>query len=431
MSELAEILAGLYRRRAHGIKPGLGRIEALLARLGNPERDIAAVHVAGTNGKGSVCAMVESVFRAAGYRTGLYTSPHLVRLNERMRVASECIENQELVDLIELINPHADAVASAHGEVTFFEFTTALAFEHFRRKEARLVILETGMGGRLDATNVVQPLVSAITRISVEHTEYLGPDVESIAAEKCGVIKPGRPVICGEMPEEAMAVVMRTAKQREAKVILANEAVSVHRLSQDLGGQKVRIGSEGCDYPALMLPLLGVHQLENCATAVATLEEVQEAGKLRIEEDAYAKGLACVEWQGRCQVLSVDPPIILDGAHNPVAAEALGRALKDIAGGRDVGLVLGMCNDKDVRGFLRPLSRLVKQCWPVALQNDRGMTSSELAREAGRMGWGATEAPLSEALAASERWARESDALICICGSLYLVGEVLSLRDRL
>ncbi len=206
-SDLKKSLEDLYKRRTFGIKPGLDRMNDLLRRMGNPQSHFVAAHVAGTNGKGSVCAIIESLLRAAGVSTGLYTSPHLVRLNERIQAGGECVTDDELTDLIHFVAPLADAAGAEHGEVTFFEYVTAMAFEHYRRKQVRLVVLETGMGGRLDATNVVTPLVSVITGISLEHTAYLGKTLAAIAGEKAGIIKPGRPVVCGNMPEEAMRVV--------------------------------------------------------------------------------------------------------------------------------------------------------------------------------------------------------------------------------
>jgi len=231
-SQLQADLARLFRRTGVGIKFDLAPVTALLHRLGDPQHAMAHVHVAGTNGKGSTCALIESVLRAAGHRTALYTSPHLVRFNERIRVAGAPIHDVELADLFRELEKADQRLAAETGgrEMTFFEFTTALAFEYFRREGAHVCLLETGMGGRLDATNVVIPLVSIITRIDIEHTAFLGKTLPEIATEKAGIIKPGRPVLCGQMPDEARAVIRRIAQERGARCIAVEEAVQVQRV---------------------------------------------------------------------------------------------------------------------------------------------------------------------------------------------------------
>ena len=372
---------------------------------------------------------IAEALRGAGYRTGLYTSPHLVQLNERIRVRGAEISDDTLLELIRFIEPHATAVAKGYGDVTFFEYTTALAFEHFRREEARIVVLETGMGGRLDATNVVTPLLSVITRIGIEHSEYLGDDLASIAGEKAGIIKRGRPVVCGDMDEMSLGVLRQYAREKGSRLVTAAASVSVTRMSQTLSGQKLKAEGAGSGYPPFVLSLLGRHQLENCATVLTAIEEIASSAQLEINERAVVDGLASVEWQGRGQVLSEAPPMILDGAHNPSAAGPLAQTIKELAGKRPVGLVVGMCKGKDAAGFLRPFSPLVKRCWAVSLQDERRLPREELALLASRYGWTVSGEDLSVALVEAEEWAKENDGLICITGSLYLVGEVLMQRN--
>ena len=429
--QLQQRLERLYGLQNLGIKFGLETELDILKRMGNPQDSFASVHVAGTNGKGSVCAMVESVLRSCGLGpVGLYTSPHLVRFNERVRVSGTAVTDQELGDLVELAEQAAKATSEAPGGrvATFFEITTAMAFEHIRRQHARLAVVETGMGGRLDATNVVTPLVSVITAISLEHMAYLGDDLASIAGEKAGIIKEGRPVICARMPEEAAAVVERIARERKAPCVVATDTVSVRRVSQSLAGQKVKIESGAGDYGTALLPLLGRHQLENCATAVAALEIVMEELGRDLDPSTVQAGLAATRWPGRLHVLSEDPVMILDGAHNPGAGQALSATLKELIKRRPLGLVLGMCRDKDAAGFVKQFAGMTKKCWVVPLRTERSLPTQELGEIVRRVGLEAEPVGLSEGLQAAEAWARREGGAVCIAGSLFLVGEVLELK---
>lgn len=425
--DLKAELDHLYSLRTFGIKPGLGRMQAVLERIGNPEKGIGFVHVAGTNGKGSVCAMTESILRNAGGKTGLYISPHLVRLNERIQVSGKGIGDDDLMELIRFVEPHAKAVAPDYGDITFFEYVTVMAFEYYRRRKANLVVLETGMGGRLDATNVVTPLVSVITGIGIDHTMYLGDTIEKIAGEKAGIIKKDRPVIFGDMPPAAMEVMVHTARERGAPFIRATDSVTVRRLSQTFAGQKVKISSQSVEYPPVVLPLLGRHQLQNCAVAVAVVETLAETYGLNMEPSAVKKGLAETRWPGRCQVLPGEPVMILDGAHNPDAAERLAETLTELGKGKPMALVTGMMKDKDCARFLRTFSGLVRKCWTVTVSGERSMGRDELAGLARGLGWDVAGADLKGALESAKEWARANDGFVCIAGSLYLAGEVLEL----
>lgn len=429
---LSETLARLYRLHASGIKFGLETVRALLEELNHPERAPVFIHVAGTNGKGSVCAMVEAVLRAAGFRTGLYTSPHLVRFNERIRIDGVCIADQELAPLIELVNSCAQKVAHRQNGrmATFFEVATALAFEFFRRRQVEVVVLETGMGGRLDATNVVDPAVAVITSIGLEHQEYLGDNLAAIAREKGGIIKNGRPVVLGAMPDEAQQVLVALAREHQAPLRLAGEYVSVQRKRHGLDGQCVELESVNLSYGALRLPLIGRHQLENLAVSVTALETFAEFAGRSIEIDHFRQGLAQAHWPGRCQLLSVKPVILLDGAHNPSGACVLSRVLREECKGMPVGLVLGMCRDKDLRGFLRPFAGLARRCWAVPLHNERGRAPQEIAECAGTDLGPVAIAELPDALREASDWAQSCGGMICIAGSLFLAGETLDLLDK-
>ncbi len=424
---LTKTLARLYGLQASGIKFGLETTKSILERLGHPERGLKCIHVAGTNGKGSVCAMLESILRATGLKTALYTSPHLVRFNERIRVNGRCIADAELPDLIRRVEACArDAAAQPGGrKITFFEFATVLAFDYFRQQGVEIVVLETGMGGRLDATNVVTPLISVITGISLEHTAFLGPDLPSIAREKGGIIKPGIPVIVGPMPEEALAEIRRLAQEKRARLVQADQSVSVRRLSQNLAGQKLKIESSSNTYGALTLPLAGAYQVGNTAIAIAILEELAAQSGMELPERAVKAGLSGIRWPGRFQVVEQNPPLIVDSAHNPAGASVLVQSLRELLPDRPLGLVLGMCADKDLDRFLLPFAGLVKHCWAVPLKNERSRPLAEIAAAAESLGWPVEASTVPLALKQATDWARQNQGVVCVTGSLFLAGEAL------
>lgn len=421
MSDLSRSLKLLYRRNLHEVRLGLEATLALLEKLGRPQDAFLSIHVAGTNGKGSVCAMIDAVLREAGFRVGLYTSPHLVEFNERIAINGERITNDELDELLQIVE------AQAKDEGTFFEFTTALAFEHFRRKKVQIAVLETGMGGRLDATNVVDPLVSVITSIGLDHTAYLGNTIEQIAAEKAGIIKPGRSVVVGDVPPEAMDVIRKKSKH----VIVARDVVNVARKNQTLLGQRVKIETNDAHYGPLTLSLAGSHQLGNCAVAVAALEHIRETFSLPIPNEAVTHGLEKVKWPARFEVVSIDPPIVVDGAHNPEAAAALMRTLDELGEGRPIGLVVSFLADKDGTGFIRELAGRVRKCWAVPIQSGRAMPLSDVVMGIRAAGLEASPVSLKDALREANAWAMEHRGLVCVTGSLYLAGEALHLlKDK-
>lgn len=420
-------LQRLYRLHAAGIKFGLDAELNLLGRLGNPQHGLRIIHVAGTNGKGSVCAMLEAILRRAGLKTGLYTSPHLVRVNERIQVAGECIPDADLAGLIDLVDAHARSYAGSRGgrEITFFEFLTALAFEHFRRSAVEAVVLETGMGGRLDATNVAAPQVTAITGISIEHTAYLGNTLAAIAAEKGGIVKPHVPLVTGRLPEEARAVLLEICRAKQSRMIPAEEAISITQLSHTLVGQKIRIESLAGSYGTVMLPLLGSHQMGNAAIAIAAFEVFCSANNLEPPPEIVGQGLAKVAWPGRLQLLKRNPDTIVDGAHNPEGALVLNKALEELFRSRALYLILGMCADKDAEKFLGGITVPVKRCWAVGLENERGLLPAEMASLATRRGWKCSASTVPEALDEASALALGDGGFVCAAGSLFLAGEIM------
>ncbi|HMO05123.1 MAG TPA: folylpolyglutamate synthase/dihydrofolate synthase family protein [Kiritimatiellia bacterium] len=430
-SGLDAALSRLFHRNIHLVKLDLEPMKALLAALGNPQNDYLCLHVAGTNGKGSVCAMLESILRAQGYRTGRYTSPHLIRFNERIQVAGETIADETLRALMGEVE-HAAAALPARGQrdVTFFEFTTALAFLYFRQQGVEVAVLETGMGGRLDATNVVTPAVSVITSIGWDHMVYLGDSLAKIAAEKAGIIKPGRPVVVGALPEEAMAVTLERARAVRAPLFRAADRISVDVSAMTWGGQTLRISSEQTSYGTIHTSLPGLHQGANAALAVAAVEVLDDLG-VAVGDDAVRRGLAAAVWPARGQLIASDPPTILDGAHNPEAAMALAAWVKKVAGKKTpVGWVVGFLGDKDPAAFMHALGPLARRVWIVPVQSERAMPVDELARRLAFLPSVEVTPDLEAGWRAAESWARAEGGAVVICGSLYLAGEVLERISR-
>ena len=420
-------LQQLAERRRFGMRPGLETIRSLLDRLGNPERDIAAIHIAGTNGKGAVAALCESVLRAAGFPVARYTSPHLVRVNERFLINGAAVGDAALEAAALEVEAAVCAVeAERRTEVTFFECLTAVAFVLFRRAGVRLVAMETGLGGRLDATKVVTPLVSVITRIGLDHCDWLGDTVEQIAGEKAGIIKPGRPVVCAAMPDEARAVIASTAAQRRALFVDAAETVSAAVTRSGLDGQTLSITTQDRALPPVRLPLAGAFQVENVCAAAAALETVSGCG-LEIPDAAFVKGFESVCWPGRFQLAAKEPPVIVDGAHNPGGAQALRQALKSCRVKAPLGLIAGFCGDKDVLTYLRVLAPGVKRAWGVATANPRSLTAEQTVGFMRLAGIDEANAcgSVPEALAAARKWAAQADGVVLVCGSLFLAGEAL------
>ncbi len=424
---IEDILQRLYARRRFGMRPGLERMLGLMERLNHPEQALAAVHVAGTNGKGSVAAMIESVLRAAGMTAGLFTSPHLLRFNERIRIGGLPVGEDLLAEVLRDVEAAAESLDPDVCEApTFFECAAAAAFEIFRRSEVRLVVVETGLGGRLDATNVLTPLLSVITRIGLEHCEYLGNTLEQVAGEKAGIVKSGRPVIVGDMPSEATARIREVADRLKAPITEAGAVVSVTRLKNDLSGLKIQVSSPQHELGALTLGVNGLYQIENVATAVAALETLEQVLGLSLPDKAFKLGLQSLTWPGRFQLVKRLPPVIVDGAHNPDAARALLQALRGLRFKGPVGMVAGFCDDKDLDAFLKPLAPRIRKGWAVTTPSPRSLAAEATAEHMRRMRIEAQAVDqLESALASAEFWAEKEQGLVLVCGSLFLAGVVL------
>lgn len=429
-STLATALERLYQRHTFGIKLGLDAVRRLCELCGNPQESFAVVHVAGTNGKGSVSAMAEAVLRQVGLRTGLYTSPHMVRFNERIRIGGQDISDAALVEALAVCEAAAEQVGrEQQHEVTFFEITTVMAFICFQRAGVQLAVLETGLGGRLDATNVVRPLVSVITRIAMDHEAYLGHTLEAVAGEKAGIIKPGRPVVCGPQAPEAEAVLRQAAAACGAPYLAAADAATVQRTGGDLSGHKVHVETAGGWSGTAWLPLTGAHQLENLGIALAALETVLAALGVEVPFETIRDGLSTLRWRGRLERLCEHPLVIADAAHNPSGAATLVATLKAQKLKR-VALVTGMCGDKDVAGVVSLLAGVARRVWTVPLSNARSLPPTELASLFATAGVEATPmGTVAEALGEAEAWAIKEAAAVIVTGSIFLLGDVLPVYD--
>lgn len=412
-----DVLFGLQR---HGIKLGLETEAALLAGLGDPHERYPCLHIGGTNGKGSTAAIAAAVLQAAGYRVGLYTSPHLVEFRERIRVNGEPIAESVVAELTGRLRE-----VTGDQAPTFFEFTTAMAFAAFAQAGVEVAVVEVGLGGRFDATNVIVPLAAAITNVSLDHQEHLGDTVGAIAFEKAGIVKPGTPLVTGRLSPEAAEVVGGIAAARGASWLRLGADVLVQ------GDSPSAFDYRGIAWTwrGLSCPLAGRHQLDNAGCAIALLEAAAGRG-LRVPPDAVVAGLGAVRWEGRLETAGERPRLILDGAHNPAAAAVVAEYLRRHRAARPdsrVILVCGMMRDKDRTGFLEPLVPLADEIVVTRPQIPRAATVEDLAGVLHGMGRRAHAAALpADALALAERLASPDD-LICVTGSLMLVGDVKAL----
>lgn len=398
----------------------LRRMEDLLKRLGSPHLAARSVHVAGSKGKGSTAAMIAAGLRAAGYKTGLYTSPHLITLRERISVDGHPILKRELASVVLKLRPHAEAMDrdAIYGELSTFELLTAAAFVHFRQRGVDFQVLETGLGGRLDATNVVTPEVCVITSISLDHQEVLGDTIAKIAVEKAGIIKSGSHVVSSPQAAEAAAVIRETCLKRAAKLVLVGNDVAWQKLGSNLSGQSLDVRGRSSSY-RLTIPLLGMHQLQNAATAVAALEA------LGLAKETIEAGLANTRWPGRLQILKRRPMIVVDGAHTGDSASKLREALVQHFHFDHLLLIIGASADKDVAGIVDELAPLADHVIAARSRHPRATNPELVAVEFARRGVKAElAADVAQAVAKAKATAGRHD-LICATGSLFLVAEVI------
>jgi len=414
MDKYAETLQRIYSRRGGTIDLRLDRMDRALALFDHPEKKFPALHVAGTNGKGSTSAMLHAMLSRAGYRTALYTSPHLSSFTERIRIGEEEISPEEVVALAEEIE---QAIEGDDVQLTFFEFVTAMAFIYFARRQIDIGVIEVGLGGRLDATNVIMPLACAITTVSKDHQAYLGPDELSIGREKGGVIKPGVPVACGKVSPQVADLLRSIARERGApayflgsdfRFFLKNEGLF------DYTGIKRH-------YSNLDLALRGRHQRANASVALAVLELVRE--RFPVDGEALRQGLKRVRWPGRLEIMMERPAVILDGAHNTEGVRALIDELKDLRQGRRIKMLFATMADKEWPLMVRELATAVDEIVFTRVEMERSADPEQLARS---LSGTVPRRVIADSRAALRTLLAEATAeeIVLVAGSLYLLGEV-------
>lgn len=448
----------LYGLQKYGIKLGLEKTRAILSVLGDPYSTLRFVHVAGTNGKGSVSSMLSSVLMAHGSRVGLFTSPHLVSFTERIRINNEQISESEVVSLTEEIRSALHNSQSEIPDPTFFEFVTAMAFLYFSRNKVDWVVMEVGMGGRLDATNVITPVVSVITKIGLDHKEFLGNSLTEIATEKAGIIKQGIPVISAMQGKEAAEVIHNTAHEKSAPLFVYGKDFHGDLRSSGLNGVTFNYHNAVQSIPDMQTSLAGEHQVLNACLAIKAFELCVEHYSVtasipdarRSAPDAVREGLGSTKWPGRLEMVSEGPHIMIDGAHNPDAAVALSEFIKKYLGDYKIILIMGVMSDKDVQGILGPLLPLASEIIFTAPDYGRAAPPQKLAEYAADMGFSSKIAvsvkdaiEMARQSSAEERKPtvgtqacgsaevkqsfREPSELILITGSFYTIGEAKEL----
>jgi dihydrofolate synthase/folylpolyglutamate synthase len=401
-SDYQEALAWLYGTQRFGIKLGLENVQRLLRELNLPGKDQRVIHVAGTNGKGSVCAMIDSICRAANYRTGLFTSPHLVTYRERIRVNGEMIAPDEVASGLSALR---ETIRDWDPHPTFFEITTVLALDHFKKKECKVIVLETGLGGRLDATNALLPVVSVLTPIGYDHEKWLGNTLELIAGEKAGIIKPRVPAVSAKQEVVAENVIRARALECEAPLEFVTES-----------------------YVVSSVGLVGTHQRQNAALAVAALQ----SGGVAVSHDAIQHGLAKIDWPARFQ--RWNERTIIDGAHNPAGALVLAKTWREQFGDDRATIILAVLREKDVDGIYRALAPIAERFILPAIRSERALPPNELipllsAITPSLPTASPARTSITPSLSAALELARATSERILLTGSLHFAGEALATLD--
>ena len=415
-----------YIHGASGVfcKPGLERISELCEALGNPERGMKFIHVAGTNGKGSTSAMLSNILIQAGYKVGLYTSPYIYRFNERMQVNGEPIDDDALTNLVIEIAP---VVEKMTDKPTEFELITAVAFLYFRREACDVIVLEVGMGGRFDSTNIIRdPLLSVITGIALDHVAFLGDTVEKIAYEKAGIIKDNSPVLFGGEDRAALDVIRNISDERGSRLYTVDHTkIRDTRLS--LNGGVFSFG----DWKDVRLSLLGTYQFRNAAAVLTAVDILQNQG-LKIDTGAVYRGIEATRWRARFEIIHRDPTVIFDGAHNQEGVSVAVESIKSYYPDGRVAIFSGVLRDKDYRAIAKSISEVASVAFTVTPDNPRALPAQEYAEVLRKYGVDATSADsVKEALREGMRYAKEHGVPLCCLGSLYTYSEVARVIEEL
>lgn len=403
-----------------GSRPGLDRMRIFLEKLGNPQDKLQYIHIAGTNGKGSVCAVLSAVLAEAGYKTGLFISPYITDFRERIQIDNQMISKEILADAVEKTFPIIEKLREDGVIITEFEYVNALQFYIHANENCDIVVLETGLGGLLDCTNtILPPLCSVITTIGLDHTAILGSTLEEIAWQKCGIIKSGSVAVTSRQTEGAMSVIECTCKSRNVP-LFRSESAEIKVISESLESTVFEYDGE-----ELELHLVGEHQLENAKTALTSLKVLCDSGKINVSKKALKSGVAKAVNPARLELMSKNPVVLLDGAHNPNGIEALSNAVKKYLPNQKRLCLMGMLADKDSAGSIKLLEGLFEEVITVTVDNPRTLTAQELAEKCRQHFPGATAFDDNKkALDYALKKAEEEKIPLVICGSLYLAGEL-------
>lgn len=421
-----EAIEYLYDLKIYGMSLGLSRIEHLLDVLGSPHSEFKAIHVAGTNGKGSVCAMISSILKAAGNKVGMFTSPHLLAFEERIMVNAIKIPKEDMITLVERIKTIAEDMVKSGGfeHPTFFEVATAMAFLHFQRENVDYAVLEVGLGGRLDATNVVKPEVSVITTLALDHTHVLGESLEEVASEKAGIIKNGVPVVTGVEDEEILNILKTACQEKNCEIFILKEHGSLTLKEASLDAQTFDLKGMGSDYEDLRIHLLGKHQLKNAHMAVLTIEVLRDIG-VSIPESSIKLGFENTRWPARLEIVHKNPAIILDCAHNPAGITALNEALAELFKEKKLTLILGIMRDKDILGIVKEIAPRAARIIITKPKFERAAEPNIIESEANKYCDDVRIiSKVPDAVEYTMNNTKKED-IICITGSIFNVAEAM------
>ena len=426
----SDLIGWMFKLERFGIKLGLENITEFLSRIGDPHKDFKSIHVTGTNGKGSVCAFLASILRESGLKVGLYTSPHLIDFRERVIVDGTKIPEEDVVRIGEELRTTMEEMAAEDGEkqLTFFEFTTGLAFKYFSEREVDIAVVEVGMGGRLDATNVLLPEVSVITRIGLEHTAYLGNTLEEIAREKAGIIKARVPVVSSERSVVPLGVITGTCNRKGSTLKRIDVDFRTDEVVAGIGGTRFRyLGRR--EIPDLRTRLIGAHQAENASVAIAVTEELEDRG-YAISPEAITNGVSKVVWPGRLDVRSMDPLIIIDGSHNPEGVRTTISVLASL-GLTPLTFVVACMDDKDAKGIISAITPHASRIIVTEIKIGRSTKVGRLLEVAEKEYDGEvySETDVSSAMSRAMSSSSGRGGGVCAIGSFYLAGEVIKWLD--
>ncbi|MCQ4726163.1 bifunctional folylpolyglutamate synthase/dihydrofolate synthase [Anaerotignum faecicola] len=424
-SQALEYIDGIY---CLGFDLGLERVQVLMESLGNPQDKVKVIHVAGTNGKGSCCAMVSNALIAQGYNVGVYTSPHLEDYNERYTINNVKITDEDFASHMEIVKEKCDSLVGSGriSQPTVFEVVTALAFSYFAEKNVDFLVLEVGLGGKSDATNVVKkPIVSVIMSISMDHMDYLGGSIEEIAYEKGGIIKEGCPVVLYTQTDEVYNIIKSISDEKGSELYFVKDE-GIHVISQNINGTEFSIHNEYIDYENVKIKLLGDYQINNCAASLLVCRALQDAG-VELSENAVLKGISKARWSGRMEIVEENPTVILDGAHNIDGIHMLAESLKKYFSDKKITLLVGILGDKEYEKMMDTLVPLASRIVLTEPNNSRKWDVDKLTETISKYQVETLrEKDIEKAYNLAKSITAEEDVLCC-AGSLYLIGELYKL----